>query len=174
MPYIRVFVCTYVTLQLERVRMINASQDVGAWSEDANNRFGVEHPGSESYLTLNGLNVADDAVLGDYVIWGAANVGTKWTITARSGGELLWIEGGVFSEFQYETDTFTATVSTYAEGDCTINAYGESCLHGPPGKVQANTPPTAEMSLQKKMKKKVGDSHKFSFWRFVCIYMTSF
>lgn len=51
--------------------------------------YGFEFPATETYLTLNGLNADEDAVLGDYEIWGTAAVGTKWTITARSGGELL-------------------------------------------------------------------------------------
>lgn len=88
--------------------------------------FGPENPSTETYLTLNGLNVADDAVLGDYEIWGTASEGTKWTITARSGGELLWIAGGTFSEFQEETERLTATVNSYADSDCTIDAFGES------------------------------------------------
>ena len=134
--------CTYVTLRTKkRFCVTNVWQDVGTWGEDLDRMYGVEYPGSESYLTLNGLNVADDAVLGDYVIWGTADGGTKWTITARSGGELLWIAGGVFSEFQEETETFTATVTSYAESDCTIDAYGESDLNCPPSTVQGSTPP---------------------------------
>ena len=138
----RMHLCTYVTLRTKkRFCVTNVWQDVGTWGEDLDRMYGVEYPGSESYLTLNGLNVVDDAVLGDYVIWGTAYWGTKWTITARSGGELLWIAGGVFSEFQEETETFTATVTSYAESDCTIDAYGESGLNCPPSTVQGNTPP---------------------------------
>ena len=139
--FFRMHLCTCVTLRSERICVKNVSQDVGTWGETPDRMHGVEYPGSESYLTLNGLNVADDAVLGDYVIWGTADGGTKWTITARSGGELLWIAGGVFSEFQEETETFTATVTSYAESDCTIDAYGESGLHCLPSTaVQSNTP----------------------------------
>ena len=111
------------------------------WGDGRDGTYGIDNPSSETYLTLNGLSVADDAVLGDYEIWGTAREGTKWTITARSGGELLWIAGGVFSEFQEETETFTATVTSYAESDCTIDAYGESDLNCPPSTVQGNTPP---------------------------------
>ena len=79
-------------------------------------------------MTLNGLDVGTDPVLGDYEIWGYGREGTKWTITARSGGELLWVAGGLFSQFQRETERFTATVTSYAESDCTVEAYGESGL----------------------------------------------
>lgn len=80
-------------------------------------------PESDAYLTLNGLNVADDAVLGDYEIWGTGREGTVWTITARSGGELLWVAGGEFSEFQTETERLIATVTSYAESDCSVDTY---------------------------------------------------
>lgn len=95
------------------------------WGDGRGGLNGFDNPASESYLTLNGLSVCDDAVIGDYTIWATASEGTKWTMTARSGGELLWTKGGVFSEFQEETDTYTATVSAYAESDCTLDAYGE-------------------------------------------------
>lgn len=79
-------------------------------------------------MTLNGISANEDAVLGDYEIWATADGGTEWTITARSGGELLWVAGGVFSEFQEETERLTATVTSHADSDCTIDAYGESKL----------------------------------------------
>ena len=107
-----------------RTHMKCASQDVGS-AGDGRDGYGYDNPGSESYLSLNGLTVEDDAVLGDYDIWAEGAGGTSWTITARSGGEVLWVSGGVFSEFQRETERFTATVSAYAESDCTIDAYGE-------------------------------------------------
>ena len=103
------------------------SQDVGHYC-DGRDGYGFDNPGSETYLSLNGLNVGDDAVLGDYIVWGKASEGTIWSITARSGGELLWIAGGVIGELESETDRYTATVSSYAESDCTIDAYGESGL----------------------------------------------
>lgn len=97
------------------------------WGDGRSYELGEEYPGSETYLLLNGLSVGDDAVLGDYEVWAdKGREGAKWTMTARSGGELLWITGGEFSEFQEETDRFTATVTAYAESDCTIDAYGES------------------------------------------------
>ena len=98
------------------------------WGDGRDGTYGIDNPSSETYLTLNGLSVADDAVLGDYEIWGTAREGTKWTITARSGGDLLWIAGGTFSEFQEETERLTATVTSYADSDCTIDDYGESGL----------------------------------------------
>lgn len=103
------------------------------WATDLESEYESGTPGSETYLTLNGLSVADDAVLGDYEIWGTARWGTKWTLTARSGGELLWIAGGVFSEFQEETKRFIATVTSYAESDCKIDAYGKYGLRCLPG-----------------------------------------
>ena len=110
-----------------RTALKYASQDVGMVS-DGRDGFGYDNPGSETYLSLNGLTVADDAVLGDYEIWAEGDGGTSWTITARSGGELLWVAGGVFSEFQEETERLTATVFSYAESDCTIDAYGEQSV----------------------------------------------
>lgn len=104
--------------------MTHVSQDVGTWG-DEHDGYGEDFPGYESYVTLNGLNVGSDAVLGDYHIWGTGREGTKWTITARSGGELLWVAGGLFSQFQRETGNFTATVTSYAESDCTVEAYGK-------------------------------------------------
>ena len=52
--------------------------------------------------------------------------GSRGHITARSGGELLWTAGGVFGEDDYSTDRYTATVTSYADSDCTVDAYGES------------------------------------------------
>ena len=42
------------------------------WATDLESEYESGTPGSETYLTLNGLSVADDAVLGDYEIWGTA------------------------------------------------------------------------------------------------------
>eukprot|EP00904_Undaria_pinnatifida_P011685 jgi/Undpi1/7647/HiC_scaffold_23.g10120.m1 len=100
----------------------NTLGDVGHYS-NVRDGYEFDDPGSETYLSLNGLNVDDDAVLGDYVVWGEAREGTIWSITARSGGELLWIAGGVIAEFESATDRYTATVSSYAESDCTIDTY---------------------------------------------------
>lgn len=47
------------------------------WGDGRNGIYGITNPSSETYLTLNGLSVADDAVLGDYEIWGTASEGTK-------------------------------------------------------------------------------------------------
>lgn len=111
----------------------NSSQDVGTWGDG---RDGRDDPGSETYLTMNGLSAANDAVLGDYEIWAEGRELSPWTITARSGGELLWIAGGVIPEFEEETEHLTATVSSYAESDCTIDAYGETELTHPTAKVR--------------------------------------
>lgn len=85
-------------------------------------------PDSGAYVIFNGLDVFDDAVLGDYEIWGGGGEGTVWTITARSGGELLWIAGGEFSEFQEETERLIATVTSYADSDCKNDNYGKKTL----------------------------------------------
>lgn len=74
---------------------------------------------------MNGLNATEDAVLGDYEIWGTAFFGTEWTITARSNGDLLWVKGGTFADYQEETDKFVATVTSYADSDCKNEEYGE-------------------------------------------------
>lgn len=47
------------------------------WGDGRDGTYGIDNPSSETYLTLNGLSVADDAVLGDYEIWGTASEGTK-------------------------------------------------------------------------------------------------
>lgn len=91
-----------------------------------NGSFGVEYPSTETYVTLNGLSITDDVVLGDYEIWSTVAVGTTWTITARSARELLWIAGGTISEFEKETERLTATVTNYTDSDIVIDAYGES------------------------------------------------
>lgn len=104
------------------------TQDVGIWAERREGRNGDCIARPQTYLTLNGLSEDNDAVLGDYKIWVTGGRSTTWTITARSGGELLWVNGGVFSEFQEETETFTATVTSYAESDCTVDEYGERRL----------------------------------------------
>ena len=66
--------------RLQRTRMYvchTSSQDVGMWGDGRDGTYGIDNPSSETYLTLNGLSVADDAVLGDYEIWGTASEGTK-------------------------------------------------------------------------------------------------
>ena len=104
------------------------NQDVGIWAESREGLNGDSIRRPQTYVTLNGLSAANDAVLGDYKIWGTGGQLTTWTITARSGGEMLWVQGGIFSEFQDETETFTATVTSYAESDCTVDEFGERGL----------------------------------------------
>lgn len=91
----------------------------------------LDGPGSETFILLNGLTVADDNVLGDYKAWVTnGQDGSEWLLTARSGGELLWVVGGVVRSDLDDSDTprYTATVTEYAESDCSIDLYGEA--HG--------------------------------------------
>lgn len=82
--------------------------------------------GSETFVLLNGLSVDDDDVLGDYQAYVTnGEEGVQWILTARSGGELLWVEYGEVTD-AYESDKFTATVTEYAESDCDTEAYGET------------------------------------------------
>lgn len=64
-------------------------------------------------------------MLGDYEVWGTGGEGKKWSMTARSGGELLWTAGGELAGDHYQTETFVATVTSYAESDCTNDNYGK-------------------------------------------------
>lgn len=85
-------------------------------------------PGAQTYVLLNGLSVDSDAVLGDYTVWGKyAQDDALYTITARSGSELLWVVGGTVGK-NGETPEFVATVTDYAESDCNIPAYGKILL----------------------------------------------
>lgn len=106
--------------------MVLAWQDVGMAGELRIDNY--DDPGAETYILLNGLSVDTDAVLGDYTVWGRyAQEDAMYTITARSGGELLWVVGGTVGK-DGETPRFTATVTEYAESDCNIPAYGEALL----------------------------------------------
>ena len=109
------------------------SQDVGMWTRGGLNPSTFDSTDSEreseAYVTFNGLDVSTDAVLGDYEIWGTGREGTLWTITARSGGELLWVAGGEFSEFETETRRMIATVTSYADSDCKNDNYGKQTFN---------------------------------------------
>lgn len=86
----------------------------------------TDGPGSETFILLNGLSVDDDMVLGDYKAYVTnGEEGVQWILTARLGGELLWVEYGEVTP-NYESDKFTATVTEYSESDCNIDAYGEA------------------------------------------------
>lgn len=53
--------------------------------------------GPETFYVYNGLSVGDDDVLGEYtanVFFGFAQTDTRWTLTARVDGEVVWTEGG--------------------------------------------------------------------------------
>lgn len=79
----------------------------------------------ETYVLFNGLSVDTDPILGDYIVWiegGTAN--GDYTMTARSNGELLWVEEGVLNS-DGETPRYTATVTEYTESDCSIDVYGK-------------------------------------------------
>lgn len=71
---------------------MNLSQDVGYLDDDNTEGFGPE-----TYVVYGGLG---DAVLGEYqtqVLLFRASVDTAWTLTARSEGDVLWVEEGMFT-----------------------------------------------------------------------------
>lgn len=79
----------------------------------------------QSYILMNDLSVDSDMVLGDYMVQGLySREGGRYTITARSGGELLWIAGGELGKNEEQTPVYTATVTEYVESDCYIPDYG--------------------------------------------------
>lgn len=84
---------------------------------------GFDNPSTETNLSLDGLSVTDDAVLVDYESGGTADEGTKWTITASSAGDRSAVDRGRY--FLRTSGRLTATVTGYADSDCTIEAYGE-------------------------------------------------
>ena len=76
---------------------------------------------------MNGLNVAEDPVLGDYTVWVRdGEEGQEYLLTARASGELLWAVGGVVEFVSLEDDliTYTATITEYEESDCKTETYG--------------------------------------------------
>lgn len=81
-------------------------------------------PGSETFILLNGLSVADDNVLGDYEAF-VTNGGeaTEWLLTASLGGVVVWAQTGVATDDSDPT-RYTVTVTEYTESDCSIDTYG--------------------------------------------------
>lgn len=85
----------------------------------------------QNYLLFNGLSVDEDTVLGDYIVYArtvSARDGSDavpWTLTARSGGELLWEVQGLSPARGSATAAYTATVTEYSDSDCSIDTYGE-------------------------------------------------
>ena len=82
----------------------------------------------ETYTLMNGLDVTEDPVLGDYTIWvHGGEEGQKYLLTARTGGELLWAFGGVVGFDPWDDDEqlmYTVTITEYEESDCKTETYG--------------------------------------------------
>lgn len=85
----------------------------------------------QSYLLFNGLSTNEDVVLGDYIVYARTvwardgSDAVPWTLTARSGGELLWKVEGLSPAPGSATVAYTATVTEYGDSDCSIDTYGE-------------------------------------------------
>lgn len=67
-------------------------------------------------------------VLGDYVVKvDGGSSGTRWTLTARTGGKVAFIKEGVASN--HKTETFTVTITEYVDSDCKNDSFGEACIN---------------------------------------------
>ena len=80
-----------------------------------------------TYTLMNGLDVTEDQVLGDYTVWvKGEREGEEYLLTARAGGELMWAVGGVVGFDPWDDDqlTYTATITEYEESDCKTETYG--------------------------------------------------
>ena len=107
------------------VTMEISFQDVGIISSLGS----YDDPGMKyhTYTLMNGLDVAEDPVLGGYTVWvRGGEEGEEYLLTARAGGELLWAVGGVvgFDPWDDDQPTYTATITEYEESDCKSETYG--------------------------------------------------
>ena len=84
-----------------------------------------------TYTLMNGLDVTEDPVLGDYTFWvKGGEEGEEYLLTARASGELLWAVEGVVGSDPWDDDqpTYTATITEYEESDCKSDTYGSFSL----------------------------------------------
>lgn len=97
-------------------------QDVGFI--DIDNRTGL---GPENFMVYSGLNIEDDAVLGDYIARVSlffTEMDTTWTLTARIHDEVIWVEEGSFEALSANfggeavSDPYTVTVDSYGPEEC--------------------------------------------------------
>lgn len=100
-------------------------QDVGGKSFFLDRELDLEY---QIYLLFNGLSVDEDPVVGDYTAWiTSGDEGAPYSITALLGGEVLWIEEGVLDS-ERRSPEYVATLTEYADSDCSIEAYGKRSL----------------------------------------------
>lgn len=97
-------------------------QDVGYLDNDNTSGFGPEN-----YIVYSGLNLAEDAVLGDYVARASlfyTQTDTAWTLTASVNGVVEWVEEGIFEALsanfggEETSDPYTVTVDSYGPVPC--------------------------------------------------------
>lgn len=130
--------------------MLLNKQNVGYLDNDNAEGFGPEN-----YIVYSGLDVAEDAVLGEYAVQvyrPFVSTDTNWTLTTRVNGEVVWIETGRFgdgisddssSPYDYRTDLFYFSLTEYDAGDCAVYDADEATI--PPTIAAGNETSTDDM-----------------------------